>query len=44
MILKNIRYLITQNADRQILEDVDVEITGNKVSAIGHDLLMEKKD
>lgn len=38
MILKNIRYLVTQNADRQILEEVDMKVSGNRISAIGHDL------
>ena len=44
MILKNIRYLITQNADRQILESVDVKISGNKISAIGHNLSTENEE
>jgi len=44
VILKNIRYLITQNADRQILESVDVKISGNKISAIGHNLSTENEE
>jgi 5-methylthioadenosine/S-adenosylhomocysteine deaminase len=38
MILKNIRFLVTQNADRQILVNVDLKISDNRISAIGHDL------
>ena len=38
MILKNIRYLITQNADRQILENVDLKVSEDEISAIGRDL------
>jgi 5-methylthioadenosine/S-adenosylhomocysteine deaminase len=44
MILKNIRYLITQNADRQILENIDLKITNNRISAIGHDLSTDNKE
>ena len=44
MILKNIRYLITQNADRQILENVDVKVAGNRISAIGQDLPTEDEE
>jgi 5-methylthioadenosine/S-adenosylhomocysteine deaminase len=44
MILKNIRYLVTQNADRQILENVDVKISEDKISAIGHDLSTEDEE
>ncbi|MFB6100924.1 MAG: amidohydrolase family protein, partial [Candidatus Nanohalobium sp.] len=43
MILKNIRYLVTQNSDRQILENVDLKITDNRISAIGHDLSTENE-
>jgi 5-methylthioadenosine/S-adenosylhomocysteine deaminase len=44
MILKNIRYLVTQNADRQILENVDVKVSGNRISAIGHNLSAENEE
>ena len=44
MILKNIRYLVTQNADRQILENVDVKVSENEISAIGHDLSSEDEE
>ena len=44
MILKNIRYLITQNADRQILENIDLKISNNKISAIGHNLSTENEE
>lgn len=35
MILKNIRYLVTQNDRREILENVDLRIRGDRISAIG---------
>ncbi|MFB6158720.1 MAG: amidohydrolase family protein [Candidatus Nanohalobium sp.] len=38
MILKDIRYLVTQNAQRQILEDIDLRITEDKIAAIGEEL------
>lgn len=38
MILKNIRYLITQNDDRQIIEDVDLLIHGDRIAGIGHQM------
>ncbi|QGA80366.1 amidohydrolase [Candidatus Nanohalobium constans] len=38
MILKNISYLVTQNFDRQILENIDVKISNNEISAIGRNL------
>ena len=44
MILKNIRYLVTQNADRQVLENIDVKITDNRISAIGKDLSAGKEE
>jgi len=44
MILKNIRYLVTQNADRQILENIDVKTSDNRISAIGHDLSTDDEE
>lgn len=38
MILKNIRYLVTQNSDRQVLENVDLKISDDRISAIGRNL------
>jgi 5-methylthioadenosine/S-adenosylhomocysteine deaminase len=38
VILKNIRYLVTQNSDRKVLEDVDLKIDGDRISAIGKNL------
>ena len=38
MILKNIRYLVTQNDDRQIIEDVDLLIHGDRIAGMGHEL------
>lgn len=38
MILQNIRFLVTQNADRQILEDVDLKIVDDRISAVGEEL------
>ena len=38
MILKNIRYLITQNSDRQILENIDLQITDDRISGLGRNL------
>ncbi len=38
MILKNIRYLVTQNQNRDILENVDLLIEGSEVAAIGRDI------
>ncbi len=38
MILKNIRYLVTQNADRQVLENVDILVEGDEIAGIGRGL------
>lgn len=38
MILKNIRFLITQNSDRRVLENVDLKTEGNLITAVGKDL------
>ncbi|MDD9952711.1 MAG: amidohydrolase [Candidatus Woesearchaeota archaeon] len=38
MLLKNCRFLVTQNDDREILEDVDVKIEGNQIAEIGNNL------
>jgi 5-methylthioadenosine/S-adenosylhomocysteine deaminase len=38
MILKNIRYLVTQNSDRKVLENLDLKIEDDRISAIGRNL------
>lgn len=38
MILKNIRYLITQNSDREIYENIDLLIDGDEISGLGRDI------
>ncbi len=38
MILKNIRYLVTQNQERQILENIDLRIEEDRITAIGKNL------
>jgi 5-methylthioadenosine/S-adenosylhomocysteine deaminase len=38
VILKHIRYLVTQNSDREILENVDVRVEGDKITEIGESL------
>ena len=38
MILKNIRFLVTQNDDREVSEYVDLEISEGKISRIGEDI------
>lgn len=35
MILKNVTFLITQNSDREILQDVDLRMSGFEISEIG---------
>ena len=44
MILKNIRYLITQNSDRQILENIDLQITDDRISGLGRNLSAEGEE
>ncbi|MFO7794177.1 MAG: amidohydrolase [Candidatus Nanohaloarchaea archaeon] len=41
MILKNIRYLVTQNSERQILENIDLQIQEDKISGLGRNLSTE---
>ena len=41
MILKNIRYLVTQNSERQILENVDLQIQDDIISGLGRNLSTE---
>ena len=36
MILENIRFLVTQNSERQILENIDLRMAGDKISEIGN--------
>lgn len=43
MILQNIRFLITQNPDREIMKNVDVRFEGSEISGIG-DLESEKDE
>jgi len=38
MILKNCRYVLTQNKNREILENVDVKVEGSKIVEIGKGL------
>ncbi len=38
MLLKNIRYLVTQNAERQVLENIDLIIEGDEIAGIGRNL------
>lgn len=42
MLLKNIKYLVTQNSRRQILKNIDVRIKNDKIEAIGHNLENKK--
>jgi len=44
MILKNIRYLVTQDSDRQILENIDLIIEGDEISGLGRNLSTEGHD
>lgn len=41
MILKNIRYLITQDSDRQILENIDLIIEDDEISGLGRNMPVE---
>ena len=41
MILKNIRYLVTQNSDRQILENIDLQVTSDRISGLVRNLSVE---
>lgn len=38
MILKNIRYLVTQNREREVLENVDLRVENDEIADIGDDL------
>jgi 5-methylthioadenosine/S-adenosylhomocysteine deaminase len=38
VILKNIRYLVTQNSEREVLENVDVLIHDSEIAAIGKNI------
>lgn len=38
MILKNIRYLVTQNSEREVLENVDVLVNDSRITAIGREI------
>ncbi|MFB6145932.1 MAG: amidohydrolase family protein [Candidatus Nanohaloarchaea archaeon] len=38
MILKNIRFLVTQNREREIFENVDLEIKDDRIKSIGRGL------
>lgn len=44
MLLKNCRFVVTQNKNREILEYVDIEIEENKIKAIGKNLSSKTKD
>lgn len=43
MLLENIRFLITQNEEREILENVDLKVEDREISEIGDDLEGEEK-
>ena len=38
MILKNIRYLVTQNSNREIFENIDLLIEGDEISGLGRSI------
>ncbi|MBI5398816.1 amidohydrolase [Candidatus Woesearchaeota archaeon] len=44
MILRNCRYLITQNAKRDIFEQVDIEIQDNTIKRIGKNIATKSSD
>ncbi|MEK6867872.1 MAG: amidohydrolase family protein, partial [Nanoarchaeota archaeon] len=44
MLLKNCKYVITQNKARDILENTDIEIESNKIKNIGKNLKSKTKD
>lgn len=44
MILKNCRYLVTQNDKREILENIDVKIDKGKIVEIGHNIPNETSE
>lgn len=41
MIPKNIRYVVTQNSDRRILENIGLRIEDDSISGIGRNLSTE---
>jgi len=38
MILQNIRYLVTQNEDREVLENIDLRVEDSRITEIGKNL------
>lgn len=44
MLLKNCRFVVTQNETREILEHVDIEIEGNIIKKIGKNLKSKTKN
>jgi len=38
MLLKNCSYIITQNEQREVLQDCDIEVKGDRISRIGRNL------
>lgn len=44
MILKNCKYIVTQNKNREILENFDILIKGNKIERIDKDITLENEE
>lgn len=44
MILKNIRYLVTQNSEREVLENVDLLVEDGKIAEIGGEIRGEGQE
>lgn len=44
MLLKNCRFVVTQNKKREILESVDMEIEGNKIRRIGKNIKIKNAE
>ena len=42
-VLKNCKYIVTQNSKRQILSNSDILISGNKIQQIGNNLKGDKE-
>lgn len=39
ILLKGCKYIVTQDAERTILEDADIRVRGNRIAAVGGDIL-----
>ncbi len=44
IVLKNCRFVVTQNKDREILEHVDIQIEKNKIKKIGKNISLKKNE